>query len=78
MFRLAEQIRCDPGRVIIPIGDHEDFGGAGDHINADFAKDPPLGCRDECIAGPGDLVDRGDRLGPIGQSAAMACAPPMR
>ena len=67
MFRLAEQICSDPSRVIICIGNHKNFGRSGDHINANFPKDSPLGCSDESIAGAGDFIDGGDGIRAIGQ-----------
>ena len=51
-----------PGRRCV--GEHDDFRGAGDHVDADVAEHPPLGRRDVGVAGADDLVDRRDRLVP--------------
>ena len=57
VFGLAEEVERDPVRVIVGVGDDEDFGRPGDHVDADAAKDPTLGGGDEGVAGAGDLVD---------------------
>ena len=67
MFRLAQQVERDPFRVIIRIGDDQNLGRAGDHVDAHLAEDPALGRRDKGVAGAGNLVHRGDGVGAIGQ-----------
>ena len=41
------------------VGDDNDFAGAGDGVDIDFAEDLPLRQRDEEVAGANDLVDFG-------------------
>ena len=67
MFRLAHQIKRQPGRVIVPVSDHQDLGRTRDHVDTYLAEHPPLGRRDKGIARPGDLVDRRYGFGAIGQ-----------
>jgi hypothetical protein len=64
---LAEQVERDPVGVVVGVGDHEDFGGACDHVDADLAEHAPLGGGDIGVAGAGDLVHRGDAFGAVGQ-----------
>ncbi len=64
---LRQQIGGDPCRVVVPVGDDQDFRWAGDHVDADPAEDPPLGRRDIGVARPDDLVDRRDRRRAISQ-----------
>ena len=77
MLGLRKQIGGDPGGIVRAVGDHQDLRGSCDHVDADDAEDPPLGRRHEGIAGPDDLGDRGDAVGPLasgrdGQQAAVA------
>ncbi len=58
MLGLAEQIGGDPFRIVLAIGDHQNFRRAGDAIDADLAEDFALGGCDIGIAGADDLVDR--------------------
>ena len=67
VFGLAEQIKGDPVSIVVPIRDHQNFGRARDHVDAHLAKHPPFRGSDIGIAGAGDLVDGGDRVGAIGQ-----------
>ena len=64
---LRQQIGGDPGRIVVPVGDDEDFRRPGDHVDPDPAEDPPLGRRDIGVARADDLVDRRDRRGAVGQ-----------
>ena len=64
---LGQQVERDPVGVVVGVGDDEDLGRAGDHVDADAAEDPALGGGDEGVAGAGDLVDRGDGFGAVGQ-----------
>ena len=58
----------------MPVGDDQDLRWAGDHVDADPAKDPPLGRRDIGVAGSDDLVDRLDRRRSIGERRDRLCA----
>ena len=49
------------------VGDDEDLGRPGDHVDADAPEDPALGGGDKGVAGAGDLVDRRDGFGAVGQ-----------
>ena len=49
------------------VGDHQDLGRPGDHVDADRAEHAPLGRRDVGVAGADDLVDRRDRRGAVGE-----------
>ena len=49
------------------VGDDQDLGRPGDHVDADAAEDTPLGRRDIGVARADDLVDRRDRRGAVGQ-----------
>ena len=60
---LAEQVGGDPGGVLGAVGDHDDLGRAGDQVDADPAEHLALGFGDISVAGPDDLVDRGDGRG---------------
>ena len=53
-----KKIGGDPIGVVVAIGDDQDLGRAGDHVDADPAEDAPLGRGDIGVAGPDDLVDR--------------------
>ena len=64
---LRQQVGRDPPGVVVPVGDHEDLGGAGDEVDADLAEHAALGGGDIRVAGPGDLVDRLDRCGAVRQ-----------
>ena len=67
MLGLRQQVGRDPPGVVVPVGDHEDLGGAGDEVDADLAEHAALGGGDIGVAGPGDLVDRLDRCGAVRQ-----------
>ena len=67
MFGLAHQVERDPVGIVVLVGDHQDFGRPGDHVDPDLAEDPALGRRDKGVAGARDLVHRGNAFGPIGQ-----------
>ena len=67
MFRLREQIGGDENRVAGRVGDHEDLGGSGDHIDRDHAENLLFGFCDEGVAGADDLVDLRDALGAVGE-----------
>ncbi len=55
---LRQEIGRDPVRIVVPVGDHQDFRRAGDQVDADLAEHAALGGRDIGVARPGDLVDR--------------------
>jgi hypothetical protein len=56
VFGLAEQVHRHPVGRRGAIGQHQDLAGPGDHVDADLAKDTPLGAGHIGIAGAGDLV----------------------
>ena len=59
---LRQQVGGDPGRIVVPVGDHQDLRRAGDQVDADLAEHAALGGGDIGIARAGDLVDRLDRV----------------
>ena len=67
MLCLGQKIDRHPVGIVAGVGDHQNFGGAGDHVDADLAEDPPLGRRHPGVAGSGDLVHRRDALGAPGK-----------
>ena len=67
MFGLGQKVQRDPVGVVLGIGNHQDLGGAGDHVDAHLAEDAALGGGHVGVAGAGDLVDRGNGVGAIGQ-----------
>ena len=66
---LGQQVGGDPGRIVVAVGQHQDFRRPGDQVDADPAEDPTLGGRHIGIAGPDDLVHRRDRRRAVGQRA---------
>ena len=67
MLGLRQEIGGDPGGIVVPVGEDEDLGRAGDHVDADPAEDAPLGRGDVGIARSHDLVDRRNRRGAVGK-----------
>ena len=67
MFRLAEQIRGGPFRIVAAIGDDDDFRWTGHHVDADDAVKLALGFGDPSIAGAGDDVHGPDPTGAISE-----------
>ncbi len=57
---LRQEIGGDPIRIVVLVGDHQHFRGAGDHVDADGAEDLALGGGNIGIAGTGDLGDGRD------------------
>jgi hypothetical protein len=64
---LREEVHRHPVGVGVAIADHQDFGRAGNHVDADDAEDPALGRGDVGIAGADDLVYLRNGLRAIGQ-----------
>ena len=64
---LRQQIGGDPAGIAGVVGDHQHFGRAGDHVDADLAEHQPLGGGDIGVAGADDLGHRRDRRGAVGQ-----------
>ena len=67
MLGLGEEIGGDEGRVGGGVGEHDDFGRAGDHVDADEAEHAALGGGDIGVARPDDLGDRRDGRGAVGE-----------
>ena len=53
------------------VGHDEDFGGAGEQVDAHFAVQLALGVGDEGVAGASDEVDFFDRFGPDGHGGDL-------
>ena len=57
VFGLREQIHCQPVGIGPAVGNDQDLGGAGDHVDAHLPEYRALGRRHIDIARPDDLVD---------------------
>ena len=57
------------------VGDGHGFSRALDGVDADRAKDHPLGGLYEYVAGSEYLVDGGDGLGAVGEGGDCLCSP---
>lgn len=57
VFGLGQEVRSDPYRVGIVVGQDADFTGTGNHVNADGAEDQALSHGHVSIAGTDDLKD---------------------
>ena len=66
---LAEQVGRDPGRIVLRIRQHQNFGRSGDHVDPDGAEDFSLGGGDIGISRPDDFVDGLNGFSPISQRA---------
>ena len=64
---LRQKIGGYPGRIVAGVGHDQDLRRAGDQVDADLSEDAALGGGDVGVARPGDLVDRLDRLGAVGE-----------
>ena len=64
---LGKQIHRNPIRIGAAVGNDDDLGRAGDHVDTDHAEHPALGRRDVGIARSHDLVDRRNRRGAVGK-----------
>src|SRR6516164_6053476 len=58
---LRHQIGSDPLRIVVPVGDDENLGRTGDHVDPDAAEDAPLRGGNIRITWPDDFVDRRNR-----------------
>ncbi len=67
MLSLRKEVRRHKARVGARVSEDDNLRGPGDHVDADDAEHPPLRRRDVGIAGPDNLVDRGDGLRPVGE-----------
>ena len=67
MLGLTQQVCCHPCGVAAAVGQHQNFAGACDHIDAHLAEHLALGGGNVDVAGADDLVHRRDALGAIGQ-----------
>ncbi len=67
VFGLRQKIGGDPVRVAGPVGEDQDFGRPGDHVDADLAEHDALGRGDIGIARTDDLGDRRDGRGAVGE-----------
>ena len=67
MFGLRQKIGGDPIRIAGPVGEDQNLGRSGDHVDTDLAENDALGRGDVGIARADDLGDRSDGRGAIGQ-----------
>ena len=63
----AEEVERDPVGIRRAVGDDDDLGDAGDHVDADRAEHATLGRGDVGVARTADLVDGGHGRGAVGQ-----------
>ena len=66
---LRKQVHRDPVGIGGAVADHQDFRGAGDHVDADHAEYAALGGGHVGVAGADDLVHRRNTLRSIGERA---------
>ena len=66
MLGLGQHVGGEVARIAIG-GDDQDFGGAGDEIDADFAGEQFLGGGDVDVAGADDAVGAGHGAGAEGE-----------
>ena len=71
---LTQQVCCHPCGVAAAVGQHQNFAGACDHIDAHLAEYLALGGGNVDVAGANDLIHRGDALGAVGESRHSLCA----
>ena len=71
---LTQQVRRHPCRVAAAVGQHQNFAGACDHIDAHLAEYLALGGGNVDVAGANDLIHRRDALGAVGESRHSLCA----
>ena len=67
MLRLGKQIGGDPVGIGGAVGEHQHFGRARDHVDADLAEDAALGRSHPGVAGADDLDDGRNGLGAISE-----------
>ena len=67
MLGLRQQVQRDPVRVVVAVGDHQNLGRSGNHVDANPAKHPALGGGDIGVARAGDLVHRRNGFGAVSQ-----------
>ena len=65
VLRLREQVERNPIRILRPIRDHENLRYARDHVDADRTENAALRGCDVRVARTANLVDGGDRCGPV-------------
>ena len=71
---LTQQVCCHPCGVAAAVGQHQNFAGAGDHIDAHLAEHLALGGGNVDVAGAYDLIHRRDALGAVSQRRHGLCA----
>ena len=66
MFRLSEQIRCNPGWIAGFVSDNRDFAGSREHVDVNDSIDVALRRLNILIAGADNLVNLWNGLGSVG------------
>ena len=74
MLGLRQQIGGNPVGIAGLVGQDQNFGWTGDHVDADLAEHQPLGGRDIGIAGPDDLGNGRNAVGAVGERGHRLCA----
>ena len=74
MFGLTQQVGGDPCRIASAVCQNQNFAGACDHVDTDFAEDFPLGRGNVDVARADDLIHGRDAFGAVGQSRDSLCA----
>ena len=67
VLRLRQKVERDPVWIARTVRHHENLARARDQVDPDGAEHLTLRFRHIRVAGPHDLVDRGDGFGPVGQ-----------
>ena len=67
MFGLTEQVGGNEGGIGSFVGNHQNLGGAGDHIDGNFAVEQPLCGGDVGVAGADDLLHLADAFRAAGE-----------
>jgi hypothetical protein len=62
MLSLGQQVGGNPVRIAVLVGNHQNFGRAGNHVDTNRAEHTALGGGNKGIARPDNLGNRLDRL----------------
>ena len=74
MFRLRQQIGCNPVGIAGFVSQYQDFRRPGNHVDADLAEHLALRSRDIRIPGSDDLGNGRNAFGAVGERGHRLCA----
>ena len=74
VFGLRQKIRRDPIGIACLVGEDQDLGWSGDHVDTDFAEHQPLRGSDICIARSDNLGNGRDAFGAVSERSHGLCA----